>query len=55
MFEIQKGNKYETIISRTFGGFIVFLYNIFFDIQDELFFKSKNEAERYVELFLDIG
>jgi hypothetical protein len=41
MFEIQKGNKYETIISRTFGGFIVFLYNIFLIFKMNYFLNLK--------------
>lgn len=52
MIQIQKGSKYATIASRTFGGYRVFLYNAYFDTQDEVFFESKKEAEEYVEVWI---
>lgn len=52
MIQIQKGSKTVIIQSRTFGGFRVFLYNAYFDTQDEVYFETKSQAEDFANNWL---
>ena len=52
MHQLQKGNKLAIIEARTFGGYRVFLYNAYFDTEDELYFDTKKEAEEYANFWI---
>lgn len=52
MYQIQKGSKYVLIETRTFGGYRVFLYNAYFDSQEEVYFETKKEADDYANFWI---
>ena len=52
MLHLQKGSKSAFVQSRTFGGYRVFLYNAYFDSQEEVYFETKKEAEDYANFWL---
>jgi len=52
MLQKQKGSKTVCIHSRTFGGYRLFLYNAYYDSQEELYFESLEQAEDYANIWL---
>lgn len=52
MIQIQKGNKTALIQFRSFGGYRVFLYNAYFDTQEEVYFETKTQAEDFANNWL---
>ena len=45
MNEYQDKNRIAKIYPRTFGGYRVWLYDVFTEFQDEKYFDNKLEAE----------
>jgi len=54
MHQIQKGSKYALVEARTFGGYRVFLYNAYFDSQEEVYFETKQEADEYANFWITL-
>lgn len=54
MHQLQRGNKLAFIEPRTFGGFRLFLYNAYFDTEEELYFDSLKEAEEFANLWITL-
>ena len=54
MQQLQRGNKLAFIEPRTFGGFRLFLYNAYFDTEEELYFDSLKEAEEFANLWITL-
>ena len=52
MYQIQKGNKIALVAARTFGGYRVFLYNAYFDSEEEVYFETKQEADDYANFWI---
>jgi len=52
MYQIQKGNKVALVAARTFGGYRVFLYNAYFDSEEEVYFETKQEADDYANFWI---
>jgi len=52
MHQLQKGNKLAIVQARTFGGYRVFLYNAYFDTEDEVYFETKKEADDYANFWI---
>jgi len=52
MQQLQRGNKLAIVEARTFGGYRVFLYNAYFDTEDEVYFETKKEADDYAYFWI---
>lgn len=52
MHQLRKENKLAIIQARTFGGYRVFLYNAYFDTQEEIYFETKKEADDYANFWI---
>ncbi len=52
MYQLQKENKIALISPRTFGGYRVFLYNAYFDSQEELYFDTKQQADDFANFWI---
>jgi len=55
MYQNQKENKTALIRARTFGGYRVYLYDSYFETEEEYYFDTYKEAEEFVNFRITIN
>jgi len=52
MITITKANKTVIIQSRTFGGYRVFMYDSYFETENETYVETLEEANKHADFWL---